>query len=117
MWDVTLPCANMRSFFTPVISDIKRMLDKQMKPKTKALIVPGGFGRSKYLMDILHSTYSHKLKIIEHQTSAVGAHQPVARGALLRYKEIEARAIPSKDSFGIAAVELWDPDVHPDATL
>lgn len=44
-------------------------------------------------------------------------YQPVSRGALLRYKDIQARGLPSKESFGIGRVETWDPEIHSDATL
>lgn len=47
--------------------------------------------------------------------AAVGAYQPVSRGALLRYTDIKQRGMPANHSFGIAQVEVYDPEVHVDA--
>lgn len=81
------------------------------------LIIPGGFGRSEYLLDELKAKYGDELTIMGRANNAVGAYQPVSRGALLRYKDILTRGMPSKESFGIGQVESWDPKIHPDATI
>lgn len=49
-------------------------------------------------------------------TPAIGIHDPVARGAHLRYHDIVDHGMPASESFGIAQVEIYDSDLHPDAT-
>lgn len=56
------------------------------------------------------------MQILGQATAAVGAYQPVSRGALLRYDSITERGMPASESFGIAQVETWDPLCHSDAT-
>lgn len=45
-----------------------------------------------------------------------GAHEPVALGAPLRYDEIKARGLNPNESFGIAAIEQYNDQLHPDAS-
>lgn len=45
-WVIPIPCDVMKSFFDPVIAEIKELIDTQLDKKTKALLVPGGFGMS-----------------------------------------------------------------------
>lgn len=45
-WVIILTSGVMKSFFDPVIADIKSCIDTQVTKKTKILLVPGGFGKS-----------------------------------------------------------------------
>ena len=45
------------------------------------------------------------------------SYQPVSRGALLRYKDIKPRGFSSGESFGIGRVEIYDENIHLDATV
>ena len=81
------------------------------------MIIPGGFGRSAYLLKKLRDKYEPDITVLGQANAAVGAYQPVSRGALLRYKDIQVRGIPAKEAFGIAQVEIYDADVHADATF
>lgn len=83
----------------------------------QVLIIPGGFGRSVYLLKKLRERYEPGITVLGQAHPTVGAYQPVSRGALLRYKDIQTRGVPSKDSFGVAQVEIYDPLYHPDATF
>lgn len=46
-WVVTASSPVIKSFFDPVIAEIKACIDTQVNKKTAALIIPGGFGDSK----------------------------------------------------------------------
>ena len=51
-----------------------------------------------------------------HSHAAVGSYTPVCRGALLRYKSVLPRGMPSNEAFGIGKVEVWEPVLHPEAS-
>ncbi|KAI7585384.1 hypothetical protein KC346_g17714, partial [Hortaea werneckii] len=79
-----------------------------------ALIIPGGFGQSKYLMNCLESKYGRRFRVMGQMSTAVGRNEPVSRGALLRYADIETRGLSSNESFGVGRTETFDPRLHPD---
>lgn len=115
VWEVDISTYDMEGFFRPVIADIVRCIDAQRSPRTRALLVPGGFGRSLYLIDYLTARYP-SLKVMSQLSVGATVNEPVSRGALLRYAVIEGRGVPSRQSFGLAQVEVYDPDIHTDAT-
>lgn len=43
--------------------------------------------------------------------------EPVSRGALLRYDDIEYRGLSGTECFGIGRTEEFDPKVHQDLTV
>ncbi|KAK5731970.1 hypothetical protein LTR17_010922 [Elasticomyces elasticus] len=119
VWERVVTCDHLVNFFAPVIEKIfacidRQIADGQIKDLVKAMIIPGGFGASMYLLSKIEEKYKH-IKILGQTHDAVGAFQPVARGALYRYSNIETRGLPSTESFGIGTVEVWDPQVHVDA--
>lgn len=87
------------------------------------IIVPGGFGRSTYLVDRLNLAYNPAspvpgqriIKVFDGMRNR-DWNEPVAVGALLRYCDISERGIPVGYAFGVALVEPWNPHHHPDAT-
>ncbi|GAB1740506.1 hypothetical protein NU219Hw_g5609t1 [Hortaea werneckii] len=119
-WDIEVSGKTMAAFFDKVIKSIGNCIDYQVrecpgKKRIKALIIPGGFGQSKYLMNCLESKYGRRFKVMGQMSTAVGRNEPVSRGALLRYAEIETRGLSSKESFGVGRTETFDPRLHPDA--
>ncbi|KAK3049708.1 hypothetical protein LTR09_009130 [Extremus antarcticus] len=48
---------------------------------------------------------------------AMGALQPVSRGALLRYHKHMDRGLATRDKFGLYQTEDWDPNIHHDAVV
>lgn len=78
---------------------------------SQVIIIPGGFGRSEYLLERLQERFAG-IDIQGQHTPAVGEYQPVSRGAHLRYNDIADHGMPANESFGIAQVETYDPDVH-----
>ncbi len=78
-------------------------------------MLPGGFGQSPYLVEQLRQRYPY-IHIMARLGTATGQIQPISRGALLRYHDIEERGMPSEESFGISQTELYDAKIHPDAT-
>ena len=116
-WTVPVSSSDIVSFMMPVFEEIARHIDNQLGSSTKVILVPGGFGRSVYLLEYLKEKYEPAgLKIIGQANAVMGAYQPVSHGALLRYKDILTDGVPSKESFGIAQVEVYDKDIHHDAT-
>ncbi|TKA83014.1 hypothetical protein B0A55_00863, partial [Friedmanniomyces simplex] len=89
-WERKIDSKQIEGCFAPVIEEIFACIDRQMTPRTKVIITPGGFGRSNG--------------------------QFVARGALHRYGDISPRGLPSTESLGIPQNEEYDPKVHLDAT-
>ena len=67
-WVLTKTSEDMESFFRPVIADIVECIDSQWTTKTKALIIAGGFSRSKYLTNYLRNYYKGKFSIPETAT-------------------------------------------------
>ncbi|KAK5738234.1 hypothetical protein LTR17_006111 [Elasticomyces elasticus] len=78
------------------------------------MIIPGGFGRSLYLLQRFIDRYL-KLRIAGQATETVGAYQPVVCEALQRYSEIKTRGLPSTESFGIGQVAVYEETTHLDA--
>jgi len=116
-WTVPVSSSDIVRFMTPVLEEIARHIDTQLRPNTKLILVPGGFGHSEYLLEYLQQRYgSEDLKIVGQANPAMGAYQPVSHGALLRYKDILTDGVPSKEFSGIAQVEVYDKDIHHDAT-
>ncbi|KAI6870015.1 hypothetical protein KC338_g3212 [Hortaea werneckii] len=119
-WDIEISGKMMASFFDKVIKSIGNCIDYQIrecpgKKRIKALIIPGGFGQSKYLMNCLESKYGRRFKVMGQMSTAVGRNEPVSRGALLRYADIETRGLSSNESFGFGRTETFDPLLHSDA--
>ncbi|KAI7495508.1 hypothetical protein KC367_g7271 [Hortaea werneckii] len=119
-WDIEISGKTMAAFFDKVIKSIGNCIDYQIrecpgKKRIKALIIPGGFGQSKYLMNCLESKYGRRFKVMGQMSTAVGRNEPVSRGALLRYADIETRGLSSNESFGFGRTETFDPRIHPDA--
>ncbi|RMY85961.1 hypothetical protein D0861_06191 [Hortaea werneckii] len=132
----------MAAFFDRVIKSITNCIDYQIqrcpgKKRIKALIIPGGFGQSKYLINCLESKYGRRFKVMVQMSTVVGRcvknpkrrtlprnlidsklwhhrNEPVSRGALLRYADIETRGLSSNESFGVGRTEPFDPLLHPD---
>ncbi|KAK3653759.1 hypothetical protein LTR22_011138 [Elasticomyces elasticus] len=113
-WVVRIDSKQIARFFEPVVQKIFACIDRQMTEETKAMIIPGGFGRSPYFLALVEARYPD-LRIVGQAFDAVGAYQPIARGALYRYTNVELRGLPSTESFGIAQIENYDPKVHLDA--
>ncbi|KAI6862239.1 hypothetical protein KC343_g6540 [Hortaea werneckii] len=118
-WDVEISGKIMAAFFDKVIKSITNCIDYQIqrcpgKKRIKALIIPGGFGQSKYLMNCLESKYGRRFRVMGQMSTAVGRNEPVSRGALLRYADIETRGLSSNESFGVGRTETFDPRLHPD---
>ncbi|RMZ03632.1 hypothetical protein D0860_06724 [Hortaea werneckii] len=144
-WDIEVSgiIKIMAAFFGKIIKSITNCIDHQIqecpgKKRIKALIIPGGFGQSKYLMNCLESKYGRRFKVMGQMSTAVGRcvrtpkrsallrnlinsyfwhhrNEPVSRGALLRYADIETRGLSSNESFGFGRTETFDPLLHPDA--
>ncbi|KAK5676013.1 hypothetical protein LTS10_011302 [Elasticomyces elasticus] len=113
-WEVRIQSAQIAGFFEPVIQKIFGCIDRQMTAQTKGLIIPGGFGRSRYFVNRVKERYPD-LMVLGQSFDSVGSYQPIARGALYRYSDIQQRGLPSTEAFGIAQVEVYDPKIHPDA--
>ncbi|KAK4575250.1 hypothetical protein LTR86_001102 [Recurvomyces mirabilis] len=111
-----ISCEEIATFFEPVFQRIFRCIEEQMLDETKAMIVPGGFGRSPYLRDRLAKKFP-KLEILDQLEDAQGARQSVTKGALYRYKSIRQGTLDPLGSFGIGQDEEWNPSLHPDATI
>ncbi|TKA71486.1 hypothetical protein B0A55_06946 [Friedmanniomyces simplex] len=114
-WERKINSKQIEGCFARVIEQIFACIDRQMTPRTKVIITPGGFGRTKYFQARLREKYPH----LRHQglaSDVVGAGQFVARGALCRYGDISPRGLPSTESLGIPQNEEYDPKVHLDAT-
>ncbi|KAK3628242.1 hypothetical protein LTR56_018756 [Elasticomyces elasticus] len=114
VWSLPLTSSKMVEFFEPVIEKIIGCIKRQRTERTKAIIIPGGFGRSHYLLTRLNKEFPD-LEPIGPKSDAMGAYQPIACGALWRYSDIQVRGLPSSCSFGVGRVERYDPDIHPDA--
>ncbi|KAK4901793.1 hypothetical protein LTR27_001565 [Elasticomyces elasticus] len=82
------------------------------------MIVPGGFGRSAYLLARLRAQYP-KISLQGQATDLVGEWHNVSRGALLRYQSIEERELISTGSFDIGQIEICDVKLlqHQDAVI
>ncbi|KAK4958369.1 hypothetical protein LTR10_004795 [Elasticomyces elasticus] len=113
-WERPLNGRAIALLYEPVIQKIFGCIDRQLSKNTKAMIIPGGFGRSVYLLARITERYP-LLRIVGQATDTMGAYQPVARGALTRYSEIKTRGLPSTESFGIGQIEEYDENVHLDA--
>ena len=107
----------MQSFFDPVIRKVVRCIRDHQAPDTTKIVVPGGFGRNQYLMDELRTHFaSQSITIHGQMEESVGSYHPVSRGTLLRFDEIKRRGLKPNESFGIATIELYDEDIHDDAS-
>lgn len=114
----------IRGFHDPVIDEVIEMIKAQLLDETRMIVVPGGFGYSKYLHLRLREVFDpedesyegRRVKIFDSLRNSSQPYHPVTTGTLLRYEGITARGIPAKYTFGITQVEEWDPDVHLDAT-
>ncbi|KAK5729500.1 hypothetical protein LTR17_011920 [Elasticomyces elasticus] len=115
-WAKIIPSADIVTFFTPVFETIVGCIKAQMTDHTKVVIIPGGFGRSEYLLAVLKSRFPG-LEINGQASRQVGGFQPIATGALCRYRNVHERGIPSTESFGIGQIEHYDAKVHHDANL
>lgn len=104
----------MLGFFNTVVRKIIARISHHRNDLTKAIIIPGGFGRSPYLIAQVRKAFSG-ITVDAIAPDPQGAHEPVAFGAPLRYEEIRARGLRHGQSFGIAAVEEYQPALHPDA--
>lgn len=105
----------LEAWFRPVIDDNKRSIRHHVTANTRAKIIPGGFGRSAYLTQILSNEFEGITVDVVAPTPQ-GADEPVAFGALMRYEEIKARGLGAEtQSFGIATVEEYHPSLYPDA--
>lgn len=103
----------MATFFRPVIANIIQSIRENISDATQALVIPGGFGRSRYLLKHIRSAFP-TLQVDSIAPQVVGGMEPVALGAQLRYDEITPRGLDSEQSFGIAQTEAYDPNVHQD---
>lgn len=88
-------------------------------------------------MNCLESKYGRRFRVMGQMSTAVGRcvrsprrsalprnlinsnlchrrNEPVSRGALLRYADIETRGLSSNESFGVGRTETFDPRLHPD---
>ena len=117
MYTDSFSSAEMVGFFAPVITEIIRQINMQVTAQTKAIVLPGGFGQSPYLCEILENYYGRNIQILSRGDGVTGLLHGVARGALLRYEDVDTSVLPSKVSFGIGRAESWNPDHHPDATI
>ncbi|KAK3673844.1 hypothetical protein LTR78_006399 [Recurvomyces mirabilis] len=115
LWDKRITHAQMVGFFKPVIAEIFKCIDDQLTPHTREMIIPGGFGRSEYLLDLLRKKYP-RIRILEQYADELGSFHCVARGSLSRYRSIKQSTWPSTGSFGIGQDEPWDAKIHVDAT-
>ncbi|KAK3115702.1 hypothetical protein LTR53_004666 [Teratosphaeriaceae sp. CCFEE 6253] len=119
-WLIKIESGLMIEFFEPVIQEVFSCIDYQIRGiekehlTAKALIIPGGFGRSEYFLARMREQYED-IQILGQQSDAVGSYLPVARGGLYRHTHIKARAPPSEGSFIIGQIEVFDPEKHPDA--
>ncbi|KAK4901815.1 hypothetical protein LTR27_001587 [Elasticomyces elasticus] len=77
---------------------------------------PGGFGKSKLLTDRIALKWPN-LRILEFSTYAGRSGQPVSLGSLYRFYRVTTRGIGPTESYGIAQVDVFDPQRHPDACL
>lgn len=115
LWYKEVTSQQMTRFFAPVVQMVIDHINMQMTPRTNTIIISGGFGNSTYLLDRIRGHFPH-LKIMEPITGSLDSDEPVSRGALLRYKDIQTRSLTTSDSFGIGTMEVYDADTHPDAT-
>lgn len=103
----------MASFFRPVIANIIQSIRENISDATQGLVIPGGFGRSRYLLNHIRQAFP-TLQVESIAPQVVGGREPVALGAQLRYDEITPRGLDSEQSFGIAQIEPYDQNVHQD---
>ena len=81
--------------------------------------MPGGFGRSDYVLKRVRAAFEDYANVeFKGQSLAdTGSLEPVARGALMRYKSIETRGFDRNNYFGIAQNERFNKDIHTDSIL
>lgn len=122
---ILVSATRMRSFFDPLIDRIISLISRKMTIDTKVVYIPGGFGRSEYLLERLRaefdppdsSTTIRKIKIWQGVRCQGEAYDPICTGALLRHNNIAIRGIPARYAFGVAQVEQYDYRLHHNATI
>ncbi|SMR64183.1 unnamed protein product [Zymoseptoria tritici ST99CH_3D1] len=120
VWQVVIPCAQMKLFFDEVINDNFRLVDPLITPSVKRMIIPGGLGNSQYFRDELQARLLPRhphLKINEGDVLLLTGQQAVSAGALLRYNEIDLNAAPRTGYFGVLTHEPFDESRHPDGII
>ncbi|KAK3072393.1 hypothetical protein LTR53_006886 [Teratosphaeriaceae sp. CCFEE 6253] len=128
-WFEVYTSADLVDFFKPAVEGIFECIRRQLAsaPNIKAIILPGGFGKSKYLIAQLRGRY-RQLKVFPNESDEVGEgvaypttarmpDQPVSRGGLYRNRIIQDRTLSLLDSFAIGEVQQYNPEVHHDANL
>ncbi|KAK4901785.1 hypothetical protein LTR27_001557 [Elasticomyces elasticus] len=108
----------MAHFFAPVIEKIYEGIDDQLQHlgddrTISAMIMPGGFGRSEYLHELLKTRYP-RIATYPHQSDHVGSYQSVARGAFARFRNIQERGLSAGETFAVTEAQTYDPNKHHD---
>lgn len=108
--------ADVVSIFKPVIADVIRLVDSQMRSvramdkSVDALMLVGGFGQSEYLLKSLRSRFSVEIM------QPVNAWTAVVRGAVLRGLEGQELVVSRKARrhYGVKASEPFNGSIHPE---
>ncbi|KAK4901789.1 hypothetical protein LTR27_001561 [Elasticomyces elasticus] len=122
-----LRSTTIASFFDRILKKIFAAVNSQIKqvPRIKAclqyqdaMIIPGGFGKSPYLLTTIAEHYPH-ITITGQDSELVGSSQGIAHGALCRFTDFMPRRLTTSGHIGIAQAEVWDPELeeHHDATI
>ncbi|KAK4498912.1 hypothetical protein PRZ48_009422 [Zasmidium cellare] len=116
---ITIPIGLMKSFFNPVIDKVIAEIGKILTDGTEAIFLLGGFANSIYATNRIRAHFEKvsggSIQVQNEFRFPDALHEPCACGPILRYSGIEARDFPSQYCFGIARVEVADPEQHPDA--
>ncbi|KXT06794.1 hypothetical protein AC578_7118 [Pseudocercospora eumusae] len=109
----------MEACFEGVFQEIWRKVDNQLQIKTnesRLFLFAGGMGKSAYFLSQARQRYENRAKKISLSTATISSDYELAvpKGALLRYKNISTRDVPSTNVFGIARNEQYDAIRHPD---
>lgn len=59
--------AEMRSIFDPVVDDIIALIEKELSPDIKIMMVVGGFSQSAYLDNRIKKKFGHSCAIVSHK--------------------------------------------------
>ncbi|KAI7459930.1 actin-like ATPase domain-containing protein [Hortaea werneckii] len=108
--------ADVISIFKPVIADVIRLVDSQMRSvramskSVNALVLVGGFGKSEYLLKSLRSRFN--IEIMQ----PINAWTAVVRGAVLRGLENQELVISRKARrhYGVKVMEPFNCLLHPE---
>ncbi|GIZ43408.1 hypothetical protein CKM354_000663600 [Cercospora kikuchii] len=114
-FSVQLSNDQMIKFFEPVLQQNFALIRRGLSSKVKAIVVAGGLSKSTYFMDRLQEEFKSSDAYIDSVgMRAIGSCNPVTRGTMLKYHNIQARALPTTDCFGISEDQVYDRRVHHD---